>query len=62
MRLAFISIFHAGVANLLDRARLGALQPLLGLRALELRPRVVRLLGALANRIRHADADAPTSG
>ena len=46
IRLAFISIFHAGVAHLLNGPRFGALQPLLGLRLLELRARVVGLLDA----------------
>src|SRR5262245_44816352 len=47
------------VANLLDGARLGALQPLLGLRMFELGPRRVRLLDALPDRIGHADAERP---
>src|SRR6185436_20291735 len=47
------------IAHLLDRARLRALQPMLGLRAFELRPGVVRLIGGLADRVRHAQADAP---
>src|SRR5256885_4159990 len=47
------------VAHLLNRARLGALQPLVRLRSFELRAREVRLLAALANRIRHADPHRP---
>ena len=59
MRLRVHLDLPRGVAHLLNRARLGALQALLGLRALEPRPRAVGVLAAPADRIRDADADRP---
>src|SRR6266508_5884340 len=51
--------FPGRVANLLNRARLGALQPFRRLDPLETRARLVRLVRTLAEWIRHADADRP---